>query len=1149
MERLRQSRNHEIRGSYNNVLCRHVVLGFVFLMSSVLLTAQDKKVNLQYKNAPLKQVLDNIQEQTGYRFLYTERVDVRRTVDVEASDEPVEDVLSNLLAITGNGYRLMEDNLIVISNREAAQPGTVSGTVKDASSGEPLPGVNVVEKGTTNGTITDLQGNYSIRLGTEEPVLVFSFIGYISREVPVDDRAVIDLSLSEDLVKLEEVIVIGYGTQDKEDLTGAVSVIEVDEMTKSNFTTFDKALQGRAAGVHVTSTSGRPGAAASVKIRGISSISLSSEPLYVVDGIPINEEILNVLNPQDIESIHVLKDASATAIYGARASNGVIMITTRRGVGEKSQIRFNSNIGFSFIPRTYDVMNADQYSEFTKATWDTYAERSGIGDDKNLYLQVYSPEARAENENLDTDTGWQKEITRIGKTQNYNLSFSGSNDNNNYYFSANYANEEGILINTGLERFTLRANSDFKLSDRIKIGESMTLSRLDLEEESHYTNGNPWHVAVITSPLMPVYDSTALGGFGGPTDTLTGANERTNPVAEQTLNVNTTLEYKILSSFYADIKLLKGLTYTIRVGANFKFDEQRRWSPKYTLGNMKLRDREQSKLILDNGTSQDYLFNNTLTYSNQFGGHNITGMLGYEQTRISWKWNGMEGADITNLELPVMDQAETPQRVYGGEEEHNLESFLGRFIYDYEGKYLLTASVRVDGSSRFSPKAGRYGTFPSFSLGWKINEDFLQTVKQINMLKLRVGWGQTGNENLDDYMYFDLIDPLKNSRYIFGTNQDLWLGGAVTSFQSNPLIKWEAAEMTNIGADLNAFGNRLQVTAEYYIKNQNDMLVRKPISKVFGKYSEYGGDPDVGAWVNLAKVQNRGFELSTTWRQMEGDFQYSLSANITQMKNEVIDPGVSEIKSTYSIAKPGHSLGSFYGYVAEGILQMDDFEQDEDGNLVTDAKGNYNYLGPKQETETSPGDIKFKDLNLDGKIDDFDRIIIGKPLPDFIYGLNFNAWFKGFDLTLFLQGMQNMEVYNNLFAKINNASGDDRGKDENKLVNVLNYWTPENPTNEQTRPYVIDVNLNNRISSWWVEDASFVRIKTLQLGYSLPVQFARRLGIGRFRVYGNVNNLLTLTRYQGYDPEIGDTNPLVAGIDNGYYPIPRTWSFGVQVDF
>ncbi len=1034
--------------------------------------------------------------------------------------------------------------LFILTGNMPAQ-NLIRGTVTDSEDGTPLTGANILIKGTLIGVSTDNFGKYSIQANAED-TLVFSFVGYLSDEIIAGNQTLIDVTLKPSFENLDEVVVIGYGTQKKSDLTGSIAVVDVNDMNKSQFNSLDKALQGRAAGVHVSNTSGQPGEPASIKIRGVGSISLSSEPLFVIDGMATTERsILYSLNPDDIESLQVLKDASATAIYGARGANGVIIVTTKKGTVNKTSLSFSSNISFTSLSKKFDVMDAGQYTRFMEKAYGSYLSRYPAQADN--YTKVYCDSARASNNNLGTNTNFIDAFTRTAVAQNYNMSISGGGERSSFFLSGSFTNEEGVMINTGSKRYTIRTNSDYKIGSRIKVGEAIAITRTDAQLVTHFASGNMWLSPLINSPYMPLYDSTAIGGYGGPVDTLTGNNERTNPVAEQMLNSNTYTEYRILSSLFAEIDLFKGLSFTLRVGGNINHRNEAQWSPQYTLGNMKLRDHPISSLYERSNYSQELLWNNMLTYSKSFGAHTITAMASYERTAYDSKYTYAEGNDIPFENLPVLDQAKIVKRVGGGNTEHNLESMLARVIYDYKGKYLLTASYRIDGSSRFGPEGGRYGQFPSFSAGWKINEDYLRNIDQINMLKLRFGWGMTGNENLEDYMYFALLDPYQNSRYNFGLGQTLYLGAASTSFQSNPLIKWEAAEMYNVGVDLDAFNNRVQFSVEYYIKDQEDMLVKKPISVIFGKKVGYGTTGKVDAWVNLAHVQNRGLEVNAIYKKMEGDFNYVISANLTTLKNRVIDLGIPDVFTDFTITKPGNSIGSFYGYVAERILQEEDFQTDESGKpVITDNK--YTLLHPFQETGTAPGDIKYKDLNRDGVINDKDMTVIGKPLPDYIYGLNFDLFYRNINLTVFLQGMQNMEVYNDLASFIGIATDRD-AKDNNKLVSVMDYWTPENRSNSMTRVDVLDENKNYRPSTWFIEDASFLRIKSIQIGYSLPANWIGRIGISKFRIYASANNILTLTKYSGYDPEIGSTNPLLTGIENGVYPVSRTIMLGLQFDF
>ncbi len=774
-----------------------------------------------------------------------------------------------------------------------------------------------------------------------------------------------------------------------------------------------------------------------------------------------------------------------------------------------------------------------QYAEYNRAAYAGMASN----DPQNMYYRVYSDSARNANNNGHTDTDWQDEVARIAKSQNYNLSTSGGNEYSNYYVAGNYSDEEGILINTGMTRLGLTANSNFNVGKRFKFGEAISFSTVDITDVTNYGNGNAFQVALVTSPFMPLMDENAIGGYGGPTDSLTGINERTNPVAEQMLNSVKRNRNKLLSTAYMSVEILKGLEYTIHVGANFNTTHNKLYNPVYTLGNMRLRDNDLSKLEESNYYYRELQMNHQLSFSRSFGNHNISAVAVWERFAATETFNTAIGTDLTDPTLVSLNLANTPMDVDGGITEHRLESYLARIQYNFAEKYLVTVSHRIDGSTRFGPKGGRYGQFPSFSLGWKLNEDLLQNVEKINMLKLRFGWGVTGNENLEDYQYLALLDPPKNSRYIFGVNQDLWLGVAPTSYQPNPLIRWESARMTNFGMDFNAFRNRLQITAEYYVKNQNSMLVSKPISVIFGKKTYESETPKVGAWVNLSKIQNRGFEFTGSWRKLEGDFNYSISANISTIKNEVVDLVVDDIITDYTITSTGHTIGSFYGFVAERIIQESDF--DENGK----------YLFAKQESGTSPGDIKFKDLNHDGIINDIDRTIIGKPLPDMIYGLNLTAGFRGFDVVLFFQGMQNLQVYDNVMSQIDIASGDITGKDQNRLVDCMNFWTPDNPSTSMTRISILDENRNSRISSWFVYEASFIRLKTLQIGYNVPEKIINRLNMDNLRVFVSSNNLYTLTRYPGYDPEISDDDPLNMGIDEGNYPVPRSFTVGVNLKF
>ncbi len=995
-----------------------------------------------------------------------------------------------------------------------AQEREITGTVTEGDDGIPLIGGTVIIKGTTTGTSTGPDGNYRITVSGSEDILVFQFVGLTTQEVPAGDRTVIDINMQTATTALDELVVIGYGTQKKSDLTGSVAVVTADELIKTNAPTLDRALQGKAAGVLVTNISGMPGSGVSIKIRGIGSINRNSEPLYVIDGVPAGG--LSTLNPADIESVQILKDASATAIYGARGSNGVIIIETKLGGSGPPKVSFSAYSGVSKIPRQFDIMNADEYVQLTREAYD-------LDPGREIPLH-YSDSVRAAHGNVDTD--WQEELNRPAWNQNYNLSVYGGNEKSNFGISGNYYQEDGILLKSQYERINLRANSDFKIGERLKIGESLTITQTNSDLPSHRTQGNPWVTSVQASPLMSIYEPKNLGGYAGPTDTTTVVNDRTNPIAEQMLSDNQSNLTRILASTYAELEIFKGFKYKFTLGLDYRISQGFQWSPEYELGNIGLRSNPVSTLRQSTYDSRFMLVQNMVTYENSFAGHNFRILAGHTTEQTRSQDYSATGKEFINPELNVLAQATIPSVVSGHRNEHKIESYLARITYDYNGKYLLTASIRRDGSTNFG-SSNRYGYFPSFSLGWKISEDFLQHIDQINMLKIRFGYGATGNENIGSFQYLERMDKPTNSWYVFGAGQNTYYGGMTLASHGNPDVRWESAKMTNIGLDLFAFNNKLQFSAEYYLKNQDNMLVRVPLPFVMGKLPGVA-DP----YVNLGEVQNRGFEFNAIWKKSMGRFQYSVNANITTIKNEVVYLPGDDIwnSSATSITTEGHTIGSFYGYVADGIFQS----QEEIDNHAT------------QETGTAPGDIRFRDLNYDGEITEKDRTIIGKALPDLDLGFGFDCSYRGFDFALFFHGMQGLHVFNGLRSNIGLAT-DPSAKDVNKLSEVMDYWSEDHSSTSMTRLSLSDPNDNNRFSSWFVEDASFLRVKNLQIGYTLPGELIRN--ISRIRIYVSSTNLYTFTQYRGYDPEIGSSDVLNMGFDGGNYPVPRMLQFGLQADF
>jgi TonB-linked SusC/RagA family outer membrane protein len=1009
---------------------------------------------------------------------------------------------------------------------------TVTGLVKDAASGEALIGATVIIKGTTTGTVTDVDGRYSLSVPNLQDTLVFSFVGFTNVEVPISGRTTIDVQLQESEIMLSEMVVIGYGTIKKSDLTGSIAVVDSEELNRIPASNFTRALQGRAPGVMV-SQSGSPGSSAQIRIRGIGSINQNPNPIYVIDGVITGG--LGNLNPTDIESIQVLKDASAAAIYGADGANGVIIITTKRGKKGKPKVSLSSYLTINRVPRQFDVMNADEYAEF----YSTLLQENDVAVPvayQDHFRKWYFGEGWQDG------TEWQNEVNRTGLAQNHYIRISGGGDDSNYSVSLNNSNEQGILLASAANRYSLRANSDFNIGKYIKIGETLSLSRTISQSPTTY-QGNPWQVTLITSPLMRMHNENNKGGFEGPqvpyeytmpdgtTEIVgnTGYNDKPNPRGPMEIGDDRSFNNNVLASIYVEVKPVKWLTYKITPSVEGFFSRSKFWFPAFDMG---VRSRAQAELSENFNESINLSLENQVTFSDQFDKHNITATAVHHVRKNEGNSMNATALGFPYEQLNVISQSfEEGRQVQGYYNPFTSESYLGRLIYDYDSKYLLTASIRRDGNSRFGPE-NRWGTFPSVSVAWKVNEDFLQNVEEITMLKLRFGWGQTGNSGIGNFQYQSLIDNFTQFSPVFGVEQRLVPALNVVHSFGNPSIKWEAAEMSNFGFDMNLFNNKVQLSAEYYIKNQDDLLVKIPMSAAFGRVSG-AGDP----WVNLGEIQNRGFEFIGSYRKMEGAFNYNISANVTTVKNEVkYIPG--DILSGNNLTTLGHTIGSFYGYVAERILTSGDF----------DAENKYLHAMPATG-KPSPGDLKFKDLNNDGIINDLDRTIIGKAVPDIIYSLNLEAFYRNFDVSLFFYGMQNFDVYNHLRAAVEGFSTQDMG--HNKLRDyAMNYYREDRPSEKYIRADLNNSNQNDRPSTWFLEHGSFLRLKDAQIGYSLPNWVTTNTGLSRARVYVNATNLFTLTQYSGRDPEAPTiSGPLTPGNDGGTYPVPRSLTFGVQVDF
>ncbi len=1134
---------------------------FIFFGSPLL--GQEAEISLDIQNARLPEVLVRIEAQSNYRFFYSnEEIIYRETISLKVQNIPLTNLLDRLFKDTDISYRVIGNQIVLRttypeplplkrdSSRRAIIPEKLvekwtniqklhvpvlmEGRVWDARTGEALIGVNVYESGTTKGTITDKRGFFSLQAGSRNSEIVFSYVGYDTKTLTAATNIGLQVYLEPKNTQLEEVVLIGYGSQKKSDLTGAVSSIRRRDLSNTHATSIDQAIQGLSAGVLVTQSSGRPGSPVSVKIRGVGTVN-NSEPLFIVDGIPIVSEVgagtsqnpLSLIDPGDIESVEILKDASATSIYGSRGANGVILIRTRRASKQGVHISFHSSTGASVLPRKTDLLDAQGYLDYIH---DLYT-RGNLPDNPVERSAAYrNPIMTGQG------TRWQDVITQRALQHNSNLIVSSRAENSEYSIAGSYLKQEGILRGTGLERFTFRSSASFNLGSKLKLGGSFLGTRTLQDRESQ-----GFFNAYLASPLMPVYDDRNRGGYAGPSPVTTGENTVTNVLAENLLETRQLTNNRFLGSLYGELEILQGLIYRFDLSGDLAFLRDDQFFPEYDLGangTMGIRGNPISVSYQSKVFRYLWVTEQLLQYSANLNKHHFTLMTGYSaQAYQSESLN----ASARNFPDPLLTLISEDRENLSAEEnisEWKLISQYGRLLYNFDDKYLLQFSLRRDGSSRFGPK-NRWGVFPAFSAGWRIGEEArMQSVSWVDELKLRFGWGRSGNQEIGNYGYFTEIST-DRTFYVFGTGQQTYFGGTPLLNFGNRNIRWETTSQTNFGMDLGFFDNELFLTADYYIKDTDGMLVRLPLSGLAGLLQSFA-EP----YVNIGRIRNRGLELELGYHNNVGKFRYTLSGNFSTLKNEVLflrDNALFGGKNNETITREGHAIGNFYGYVSDGIFQ--------DAEEV--ARHAY------QSDDTAPGDIRFLDLNKDGRITGKDRTSIGKALPDIIYGLQLNLNYSNWDMAVYLQGIAGNDLYNEVRRNIHSPSNLPFRIDHNKSKEVLNYWTPENRDTDIPRIRYNDENANCRVSSLWVEDGSYLRIKTMQVGYSLNEPVLRALSMQKVRFYLASQNLLTLTAYSGIDPEIGSSSPvgfggqptLDQGIDDGKYPQPRTVMVGVQVEF
>lgn len=1023
---------------------------------------------------------------------------------------------------------------------------TIKGVVSDDDG--PVIGATVKEKGASTGVITDLDGNYTLSVNKGATV-TYSYIGYVTKEVKITNQKTVDVHLVQDAQLLNEVVVVGYGQMKRSDLTGSVVSVGEKSIEQAVPTSIDQVLQGRAAGVQIQANTGTPGGSNTIRIRGTNSLNATSQPIFVIDGVIIdssgsddgNTNPLAAINPSDIVSMDILKDASATAIYGSRASNGVIMITTKRGQSGEAQITYDGYLGWQNMPKKLDVMNLREFAAHYKDIAD-----AGIKEPSSTWVS---------SDLMGDGTDWQDELYRSALMTSHNLSLSGGNKDVTYALSGGYLEQQGIAIGSSYKRQTLRGNIDSNLKSWLRGGISFSLADSKQNTASTY---NIIMTALTSQPSTAVRSAT--GGYDGPDDQWMPDN----PVALAEIRDNYNKKSNFRINTYLEATLLKGLTFKTELSADYNFNRYYYYEPDYEFG-VKVNETRTG-----NWTKTDtkyWSWRNILTFNRTFAKkHNVNIMLGQEMSHNHYETQfSTTTGFLSNLVTDISAGDYSSSRTTGYRNNTALFSYFGRAFYNYDEKYLLTATLRRDGSSKFA-KGNRWGWFPSAALAWRVtNEDFLKDSKVISNLKLRIGWGTTGNQNVEEWAYMAAL----------GNYTTPWGVGVLNANTPNPDLKWETTYSTNIGVDISLFHNRIEFIADWYYKKTNDLLLKVDLPGFLGSGAGSGYGVASKPWGNIGSLRNTGFEftLNTVNIDKQG-FQWRSNAVLSLNRNKVLslDTETGTLPKTLQIGDDsktvtntmvGQPIGQFWGYKVIGRFDKpeDFYYKDNEGSVKQVALPEGVSIG---KSGAWLGDYIFADLNGDGVIDSNDETFIGNPEPKFTWGFGNTFSYKGFDLTIQLSGSYGNDVlnYNRRFLEVT-------GSNSNQLATVLNYARvekidPDGP--EDFRNYHVvngsSTNLprlytdsysnkNNRVSNLYIEDGSFIRIQNISLAYNLPKSLLRKTFLSNVKVYCNIQNLYTWSKYDGYDPEVGSLwgDALMNGIDYGRYPSPRIYTFGVNVSF
>jgi TonB-linked SusC/RagA family outer membrane protein len=997
----------------------------------------------------------------------------------------------------------------------------IKGSVKDLKN-EPLIGSSVVIKNTTMGTFTDANGDFQMEIAPafKDSTIVFSQLGYTTEEVVINQKREFNIILYEDLKVLTEIVITGYTAQEKGKVTGAVTTISAETISRLPVPSIDQALQGRVPGLVITQNTGAPGEGVAVRIRGAGSINSNNSPLYVVDGIPTLD--INTLSPQDIASITVLKDAGSTAIYGSRAANGVVIVTTKSGGSNSMKIEVNSQVGVQSPSRKIDMTNTNDYVSI----YNEAANNDNAGKNPLLFRPLITEDIKSTLSDVD----YVKEIMRDGVLQSHSISISGGEGKTRYFISGNYFDQQGIIKSSDYKRISSRINVDSRIKDWLRTGVNVNITKATTDfigssgDGAGGNGGSVIRYAFFRTPAIPIYD--ASGEYTDKPERYDLFGDGYSPVGMLAYNNNRKISNRLFGKFFAEIEPIKDLKITSNFGVDFTSANQRRFDRNWGTGN---RINNPNQLAVNDGRFQTLTFSNFATYTKSFSNHNFIFLGGIESIKV-------QGYEVFASEKNFPDQASNlvylgnglGQKVTDENKSGNaLLSYFGKVNYDFKEKYIVSGTLRKDGSSRFGAE-NRWGTFYAGSLGWRIDkESFLMNNTLIDRLLLRAGYGSIGNQEIGDYPFTDMI----NAGYNYPLGNVKSTGYAVSNL-GNSKVKWESSKQLNVGVDLEILNGKFSASLDYYSKITSDLLVRQPIASSAGEAQ--------APWVNNGKVLNNGIELALNYTNKVGDFNYSISANGATVHNEVLEVnapvaggaiGADRITRT----EKGYPIGSFYLYEMEGIFQSptDIFTHAFQGNGI------------------QPGDVKFKDQNNDGKIDGDDRKHVGSPIPKVTAGLNISLGYKNWDIAIFFQGAYGQKIFSVLNRDIEGFY---------RPFNVTqryfdNHWTGPGTSNEYPRASWDASGNNTKYSTRFLEDGSYTRLKNLQVGYTLPKTLLERYGVASLRIYCSGTNLFTITKYQGLDPEMtvsnnaqgqGDSS---AGLDWGTYPAAKSYNLGINLTF